>query len=262
MNESIIQAAMQSADFMTAELAFKEMDTELLLLTDASDQASLLLRKAHLYGILQKFVEARREISLALTTAPSDTDIRFQSEHLDALLYHEEQDVEEAFKRMTALLSEHFQRMKLPEARPVYEDIQVRRGFELVQLLRFEEAVPIFKECLSFYLESEDRAEVLADLGICYSHLKRYEEARDCFLQAREVGLLERTQGRVHVQFGIVYFHLNLLRESKQEFQLAEREPNESQFPMKSVYGWLAAVCRRLGEKIESEEYARLANPS
>jgi hypothetical protein len=67
MNESIIQAAMQSADPMTAELAFKEFDTELLLLTDSSDQAALLLRKAHLYRILHKFVEARREISLALT---------------------------------------------------------------------------------------------------------------------------------------------------------------------------------------------------
>jgi tetratricopeptide (TPR) repeat protein len=262
MNESIIQAAMKSADPMVAELAFKEIDTELSLSTDSFDQASLLLRKALLYGILKRFVEARKQISLALQTAPDDSDIKFRCEHLDALLYHDEQNTSEAFKRMTKLLLEYSQYQNLLDFKPVYGDIQQRRGFELVQLLRFEEAVPIFKECLSFYLESEDRAEVLADLGICYSHLKRYEEARDCFLQAREVGLLERTQGRVHVQFGIVYFHLNLLRESKQEFQLAEREPNESQFPMKSVYGWLAAVCRRLGEKIESEEYARLANPS
>lgn len=262
MNESIIQAAIKSADPMTAELAFKEMDAELSLLTDPNSRARLLLRKAELYGVIQRFVEARKEISLALKSAPGDPDIIFQCEHLGALLYHEEQDVAEAFKRMTALLLKYKKHMQSPESRPVYEDIQMRRGFELVQLGRFAEAVLIFEECLTFEMTPEDRSEVLAYLGICESHLKRYEKARDHFLQAREVGLVEQSQGLVHSQLGVVYFHLNLLRESKGELQRCELLPNESKFSMKKVYGWLSAVCRRLGEKAEADSYARLANPS
>ena len=261
MNESIIQAAMKSADPMTAELAFKEIETELSSLTDPCDQAALLLHKAALYGKLNQFVKARKEISFALKAAPGDTDIIFQSEHLDALLYHEEQSVHEAFKRMTALLLKYALQLKLPEYRAVYEDIQERRGFELVQLLRFEEAIPILRECLSFEMQPEDRGEVLAYLGICYSHLKRYEEARDCFLQACEVGLMKQSQGLVHLQLGIVYFHLNLLRESKRELQLSEQKPDESKFPIKKVHSWLSVVCRRLGARAEAESYARLANP-
>jgi tetratricopeptide (TPR) repeat protein len=263
MNESIIQAAIKSADPMTAELAFKEMDAELALLTDPCDKAALLLRKATLCGILHRFVDGRKEIARALETAPpGDPDITFQSERLDALFYHEEKNPKEAFKRMTALLVKYKQHLNVPELRPIYEDIQQRRGFELVQLLKFAEAVLIFKECLTFEMTPEDRGEILSDLGICCSHLERYEEARDCFLQAREVGLMERSQGAVHLQLGIVYYHLNLLRESKREMQLCAQQSDQHTLPMKQVYGWLSAVCGSLGEKDEAESYARLANPS
>jgi tetratricopeptide (TPR) repeat protein len=263
MNESIIQAAIKSADPMTAELAFKEMDAELVLLADPCDKAALLLRKTALFGILHRFVDGRREIARALETAPpGDPDITFLSERLDALFYHEEQNPNEAFKRMTNLLVKYRQHLNVPELRPIYEDIQQRRGFESVQLHKFEQAVPIFKECLTFEMTPEDRGEVLADLGICYSHLDRFEEARDCFLQAREVGLMARSQGAAHLQLGIVYYHLNLFGQSKREIQLCAQESAQHTFPMKRVYGWLSAVCKRLGEKDEAESYARLANPS
>jgi tetratricopeptide (TPR) repeat protein len=263
MNESDLQAAIRSADLVTAELLFKQIQTELSSSTNPSDRTALLLCKAELYGVLNKFVDARREIDLASKTAPQgDLDIRLRCEHLDALLYHAEQRVDEAFRRMTALLLKYSQQMRSPEGRPVYEDIQQRRGFQLVQLLRFEEAIPIFKECLSFDMTPEDRGEILSSLGICYSHLKRYEEARDCFLQALELGLTKQTQGEVYLQLGVAYFHLNLFQESKREFQLCEQPSTECSLPMKTLYGWLSAVCRRLGERVEAETYARLANPS
>jgi tetratricopeptide (TPR) repeat protein len=263
MNESIIEAAMQSADPLDAELAFKEIETELSSLTNPCERAALLLSKAALYGKLHRFIEAREEIVLALKAAPpDDPDITFQSESLDALFYHEERNLDEAFRRNTALLSKYAQHLQLTELRFIYEDIQQRRGFELVQLLRFEEAIPIFRECLSFKMQPEDSGEVLTYLGICYSRLKRYEEARDCFLDAFEVGLVNQTHGLVHFQLGIVYYHLGLFRKSKQELQLAEQHPNESKFPLKKLYRWLSSVCRVLGVTAEAEGYARLANPS
>jgi tetratricopeptide (TPR) repeat protein len=263
MNESIIQAAIESADPMTAELAFKEIDAAQSSLTNPCDKAALLLRKAKVYGILHRFDEARIEIAHALKTAPpADPDIAFQCEHLDALLYHEEQKLDKAFAGMTAILLKYNEQLKLPELKPIYEDIQQRRGFELVHLRQFAEALPIFDECLTFEMTRGDRAEILSNLGVCHSHLKQYDQARDHFLEAFEVGLMKQSQPEAHLQLGIVYFHLNLLVEAKREIQLCAQHSAPHHIPMKLVYEWLSTVCRRLGEKDQAEEYARLANPS
>jgi tetratricopeptide (TPR) repeat protein len=163
---------------------------------------------------------------------------------------------------MTALLSKFGERLQVPELRFIYEDIQQRRGFELAQLLRFEDAIPIFEECLMFEMTPEDRANVLTYLGMCLSHFKRHEEARECLIEAANLGDMKEIRGLLHLQLGIVYFHLDCLQESKQELQQAVRYPNESRFSRSKVYGWLAAVSARLGERAEAENYTRLGNPS
>ena len=84
----------------------------------------------------------------------------------------------------------------------------------------------LLEECLSFKLEPQIRSVFLANLGLCYG-----------------------------------YAHLGMLRESKRELQICEQNSVEYQLPMGPIYGWLRHVCERLGEKAESEQYARLARP-
>jgi hypothetical protein len=78
-----------------------------------------------------------------------------------------------------------------PEYRFIYEDIQQKRGFDLVFLERFNEAVPVLSECLSFKLPRKDMSNVLANLGICYSELEDHEKALECLLKGKDMGLFK-----------------------------------------------------------------------
>ena len=126
---------------------------------------------------------------------------------------------------------------------------------------RFGDAIPLLKECLAFELDSEAKSNVLSNLGLSYTRLKNYEDAKNSFVQALEIGLTKEWEGQVHCQLGIAYAHLNLLRESKHELLVCVERAAEYQLPMESVYGWLAWVCNKLGQKDESERYTRMARP-
>ena len=144
----------------------------------------------------------------------------------------------------------------------MYEEVQQRRGFELVRLERFADALPVLRESLSFDLTRETRSDALAGLGLCYLELEERELARDCFLQATELGLTKAWEGQVHFYLGITYFYLNCLRESKAQFQICEDRVAEYQLPISDIYAWLVTICKGLGEIPESEHYARLARPT
>jgi tetratricopeptide (TPR) repeat protein len=293
------QRALQTRDPATAEEAFREIDIQLRSLADASEKANLILRKAVLLGILHRFDDARRQLDLALEEAPDDPDVRFQFDFIGGTLCDEEGKPSEAVARLTTVLSNFGERLAKPEGRFFYEDIQLRRGFDLACLSRFQEASLLLEESLSFELKSEDRSRVLSslglccrelkdyerarhfleesltfdlkseersrafsNLGLCCSELKDYERAKDYFLQALEIGLTKEWEGHVHFYLALSYAHLNLFREAKREFQLCEVRAAEYQLQIQNVYKWLSWVCKGLGERAEAEKYARLSRPS
>jgi tetratricopeptide (TPR) repeat protein len=260
-NNGIIRQAMESGDPTAAARAIREIDSLLPALAGSNERASLLLNKAVFYGILGRFSNAREQLEAAFKGAPDDDAIRLQFEYLQGAIDHQEQHFEDAYSRMTATLSKYSARLAEPGFRFLYLDIQQHRAFELVQLLKFREAVPLLRESLSFDMKAEDRRAAVANLGICYSRLGKYEEAVDCFLAALGTGLTSDWEGQVHCQLGIAYAHLNLLRDAKKELQICEERASQYQLPMGSVYGWLSRVCRGLGERSESERYARLSRP-
>lgn len=252
---------MRSGDPAMAEEAFCEIDTRLRSLTDSKEKADLLMRKAVLYEVLGRFGDARKQLGTALREAPNDPDIQLQFDYIDGALFHQQQNFSEAFARLTSVLSKHAERLVQPQFRFIYEDIQQHRAFELFRLGQFQDAVPLFKECLSFEMKPEDRSSALANLGICYVKLKKYEEAKDHLVQACEIGVTKEWEGHVHFYLAFTYAHLHLLRESKREFQLCEERAAQYQLPLDQLYAWLSRVCKELGEKAESEHYARLARP-
>jgi tetratricopeptide (TPR) repeat protein len=126
---------------------------------------------------------------------------------------------------------------------------------------KFEDAIPVLEECLSFQLKLEDRSNLLSNLGLCYSGLKNYHAARDCFLQACKIGLSKGLEGHVHLNLAVACAHLNLFPDAKREFQICEERAADYHLQIHQVYGWLSWFCKGLGEKAESERYARLARP-
>jgi tetratricopeptide (TPR) repeat protein len=261
IGNDLVDRALESGDPALAEEAIREVDLHLTSRSETKDKASLLLGKAVLNGFLHRYADARRQLALALEEAPTDPEVRFSHDVINASLYDQEGNPEWAYPRLTAVLSEHSERLGRSDVRAIYEDIQQRRGFDLFRLERFQEAVPLLKECLSFSLKAVEKSSALASLGICYVKLKQYEEAKDWLLQACEFGVTKEWEGRVHFYLAFTYAQLKLLEESKREFQLCEERASEYDLPLEQLYKWLSRICGHLGEKSEAERYARLARP-
>jgi hypothetical protein len=107
--------------------------------------------------VLRRFGDARQQLGLALDEAPNDPDIRLQLDFVAGSLSDQEGKPSEAYARLTAILSDHSERLAQPDLRFMYEDIQERRGLELTRMERYHEAVPLLKESLSFQLKLENR---------------------------------------------------------------------------------------------------------
>ncbi len=144
----------------------------------------------------------------------------------------------------------------------MYEDIQVRRGFDATSTGRFNEAIPILTECLSFKLEPKNKSLVLADLGRCYVEIGDYESAKNYFVQAIDMSLSDVHLGQARMYLGISYARLGLLHEARQEFERCEENAANYGLEIIKVYGWLSWVSKALGEYSESERYSRLTRPS
>jgi len=257
MNESLIKRAVELGDPALAKDALQEIDVLLRASTDENERVYLLFSKASCYGILGHFEEARRQLEAALRER---TDDRTQTtfDFMQGLLYQQEGKYREAFETLTATLSAHCEQFKQPELRFMYEDIQQRRGFLLISLSRFQDAIPVLAETLSFNIEEHSRSDVLASLGRSYLELKEYSLAKDHFLQAIAIGLTKRWEGETHFYLGIAYFYSNMPQEAKREFRRCEELSAAHPIPIMDVYAWLSATCKRLGETSEAERYLRL----
>jgi tetratricopeptide (TPR) repeat protein len=262
MNESLVKRAMELRDPAIAEEAFHEFDAQIQQSSDPNQKANLFLEKAVLYGVFHLFADARKALELALAQTPDDPDIQLQVDHIRASLYDQEGNSEKAFEHLTAVLSEHREKLTKPGLRFMYEDIQLRRGFDATGIRRFHEAVPPLVESLGFDLNLQDRSNVLSSLGLCFSELGQYERAKEYFLQACKIGLMKDWEGEVHMRLAIAYAHLDLFPEAKREFQLCEEKVSEYGLDAHKIYGWLSWVSKGLGEMAEAEKYARLLRPS
>jgi len=228
----LIREALDSGDLDTAEKAVLEIDRRHSASTDARERVALHLSGATLYGMLRRFGDARKQLVLAEEDMPDDLNLRLQLDFIDGLLHHQEKNLAAALTRLTATLSSYSDQLQQPEARFIYENIEQYRGFELFHLKRFDEAVPILRECLSFVLQAEVRSIVLSNLGICYSELKDFVLAKDVLEQACSIGLTKEWEGVVHLHLAIAYAHLGMFAESKKELQMCEARAVEFKAPL------------------------------
>src|SRR5205823_7722703 len=126
-----------------------------------------------------------------------------QRDFIDGSLYDQERKPQEAYLRLTSILSNYSERLSRPDVRFMYEDIQLRRGFDATSTGKFKEALSILKECLSFDLRPTDKSIVLSDLGRCYAEAQEYGSARDCLVQAIGIGLPKESEGQAHLYLAI-----------------------------------------------------------
>jgi tetratricopeptide (TPR) repeat protein len=262
MNQCFNQLVFQSADGSSAEQSIEKLDRQMAAApSNSSIRAGLMLNKAVLFGVLRQFDEARRQLASALEQSPHDPYIRLGYDFIGGSLLDQEGNPEQAFLKLSDALRKNSEILAEPNARFIYENIQLRRALDAASMGNFEVAFPILNECLAFSLEPEDRSNVLSDLGRCYSELKEYESARASFLQACKIGLTKQSERDVHLYLAIASAHLKLFDEAKREFQVCEERAVMYGLDIEKIYEWLSWVCKGLGEKSESEKYARMAHP-
>ena len=262
MEDTIIEEALRSRDPNLAEKAFREIDSRFFGSTSAAQRAGLLLSKAVLLGVLHRFDDARKQLELASQQTPNDDpDFQLNLDFIASSLYDQEGLSREALVQLTAVLSKHAKRLKSPEFRSTCEDIQLRRALDSVSVGEYRNAISLLNDCLTFDLGPQDKSNTLSNLGLSYSQLKNFEAAKDCLLEAIKIGVTKEWEGEVHCRLGIAYAHLNLFREAKRELKVCEDRASEYQIPVDTIYAWLSRICRALGEKAESERYARLGRP-
>jgi len=259
MDESVIQGAIEHNDPALAKEALREINMRLDSSSDQNERVYLLFSRASCHGILGDFVEARRQLAAALDEGRGDPFAQVSFDFGTGLLFQREGNYAKALEGFSTTLSTHSHQLERPELRFMYEDIQQRRAFLSVTLSRFQHAVPLLKESLSFDLDKETRSGVLASLGLCYLELKDYELAKDRFLEAITIGLTTEWQGRAHFHLGIAYFYMDMIQEAKREFLLSEKAATVYELPVLDIYAWLSSISKRLGETSESERYARMS---
>jgi len=261
MNQSIIRQAVELNDPVLAKQALGEIAGLLDASPDREERVYLLFSKASCYGILGQFAEAREQLSLALREK-NDSSSGVTYDFIEGMISQQEGNYDEALQRFTATLSAHAKELKQPEFSFIYKDIQQRRGFLLVAVSRFQDAIPVLQEALSFDVDEQTRSDAMASLGLCYLELHENKLAKDHFLQARAIGLTRQWEGKLNFYLGMAYFYEDMFREAKQEFQKCEELAALHQLPITDIYAWLSSISKRLGERSESERYARLARPS
>jgi tetratricopeptide (TPR) repeat protein len=264
MDESIVQRAMESMDPLAGEEALREYDGAIQQSSGSVEKAKLLLGKAVLCGVFSWFQQSRIALESARALTLNNLDMQLEVDFIDGTLYDQEAKPEEAYARLTSVLSRYSRRLSVPDVRFMYEDIQLRRGFDATSTGRFTEALPILKESLAFDLNPTQKSMVLADLGRCYSEAGEYESARDSLVQAIGIGLTSPfSEGQAHLYLAIAYARLGLFEAARDEFKLCEQRATEYGLQVGNLYRWLASVYKALGQRSESERYARLgARPS
>lgn len=258
MDESVIQKAVECGDPDLARGALLEIERLLVSSTDRNERVYLLFSRASCCGILGDFVEARHQLTLALDEAREDPETKLTFDFNSGLLSQREGKFSEALERFTGAFSKHHQQLRRPQLRFMHEDIQQRRAFLSVTLSRFQDAIPLLTEILSFALDKETRSNALCSLGLCHLKLKDYGPARDRLLEGIELGLTTEWKGTVHFYLGIAYYYSEMTQEAKKEFLLCENLAAVHNLPIVDIYRWLSAISKLLGETSESERYARL----
>src|SRR6267143_1485107 len=105
MDGWVIQEAIEGNDPKLATEALREIAIRLGTATDHNERMLLLFSRAHCYGILENFAEAKRHLELALEEGQGDPDTKMVFEFGSGLLAQRESKYAEALDIFSAMLA-------------------------------------------------------------------------------------------------------------------------------------------------------------
>jgi tetratricopeptide (TPR) repeat protein len=235
-----------------------EIDNALTQAIKPAERTDLVLQKAVLLGTLGRNNEARQCFLVVLEQGGDNPDVKLAAEFGIAALSDQEGNPTAALQRLTLVLHKFRDRLRLPDAQPLYWDIQQRRGIDLTIQESYQDAIPVLQECLQFPLKPQSKSILRFHLGLCYFNLTHFEKADIQFTQSLQDESPSEWEGQIHFFLGATLFKLGRARDAKKELALCEKMATSWCLPIERVYEALAGVCADLGEIEEAANYERL----
>jgi tetratricopeptide (TPR) repeat protein len=170
-----------------------------------------------------------------------------------------ESKIEAAIEQLTATLARFKNEIKESTQIEIYDEIQTRRAYFLVDLDRFEEAIPVLEEVKS---RRNDDTIFLFYLGHSYFRAKRWSEAQEKLERSLSLSPRPRIAFQAHGSLGMVFCETDDYQRAKQELETCAKIAAPDYIKQAHIWERLEYTCIRLGLKEEARQYGQLARPS
>lgn len=176
-------------------------------------------------------------------------------EHANAFLCDAEGKRDAAAKKLDDFVKKYADLLAQPDNRYLYEGVQRKRAFLLLDAERFSEALPLLLESLQFPQDASQKAEVFSRLGSCYIIWGEFDLAKLYLADGAKLATLPLNTFWVRYFLGVANYRLGMLEEAKQQFLMCERIAETNKLPLDNLYIWLSATYRRLKQPGEAAGY-------
>jgi pentatricopeptide repeat protein len=224
--------------------------------TDANEKASLLGGVIVSCCMLGRLEEARQMLGRMQELDITDLEVRLNAEFCEPCLLIQEDKQEEGLSAFAAMLQRNSETLRDDRFRYLYEDIQCRRAFALIDLSRFKDALPILREAVSFsFDEVTDDQKTHFWLGVCLEETNDTGAATQEFVRVVSFGLRNDLEERARYRVALLYFKARAFAQARMHLEMILRDyPDGGVVSRKHVYEQLSHTCRHLGDS----EYERL----
>ena len=242
------------------EDALREYTAMALEAVDHDEKAALLANELKCLCRLGQLDKAEGALAQIRELPLRDPYVRLVVDFGEACLTALIQQPEAAASKFKAILDSNRELLAGPEQRDLYEGIQERRAFELVRLEKYDEALPILKEALSFTGEESDQQFVQFYLGVCYAAASDPNLAKESFLHAIRLGLDSQFEASARYRLARLYFNSGAFAQAKfhLESALLVSEGVADLELKRDIYRSLSRTCHFLGEEHEERKYTKL----
>lgn len=263
MNHVSLEKAIKLSDSGQIEDALKELEAKSEATHDSKEEAFLVLGEITCYLMLERVDQAHRALRRVEHLAVHDADVRLLLDYQRACILIAQGKMDAGLQKFSFVLREHGRVSQDISLRYLYEDIQQRRAFALVNRGRFVNALPILQECVSFSFDKQkDKQLVLLYLGTCHYELGQYALAKDRLEELIRYGLNNKLETEACYRLAAVHFREGALAQAKlrlEEVVCSFQTAAEPAISRRDVYELLSKTCKFLGEVENANHYSKLA---
>ena len=230
--------------------------------SDVNDIASLLICITSFSLILGRLAEARLTLQKLQYQQIPDIGIRLNADFMAARLLVEEGRKEEALTAFAAILDRDSRIIREDPFRYLYQDIQCRRAWALIELSRFTEALPIARESMAFaFEESWDEERMRYALAVCLDETGDTESAKEAYFRFIGLNFQDDFEEQARYRLSGLLVRTGAFAQARKQLEsILEEFAGRAPFvPRSYVYKQLSIVCSLLGDKVNCERYSRLA---